>query len=278
MKIDGKLLQHAILVDVAFDIAELKQKGIVPCIAIVTLGPEDSWQAYVNQKIKLASHLGIKTRLINLNPKNTGEVIAIVKELNIDSSVHGLIVQRPFPTHIDTEKIIQGVSSKKDIDGFISDSEFDVPAWLAVKHILTHISFVLNNSDLKKMLSNQSVLVVGKGGTAGLPVINGLKKLGIEPIIIDSKTENRKDLFKKADIIITAVGKSNIIPIEILKEKSILIGIGIHSEHGKIRGDFDQKLAETKHIIYTPTPGGVGPINLAYLFKNLLTATRKQAV
>ncbi len=276
MEISGKKLQENLIVELEKKVSALKSRGIEPCIAIVTLGPEDSWEAYVNQKLKLAEKLNIKARFINLRPKTTKEVIEVVEELNRDKNVHGLIVQRPFPTEIDTLKVIQSVSKEKDIDGFLNNSPFEVPAWLAVKYVLSHIASLLKFSDLSSFLSNQSILVVGKGGTAGTPVIEGLRKLGFEPKIIDSKTESREEFFRTSDIIISAVGKKNIVPVEILKEKSILIGVGIHGEDGKLAGDFDQNKAAEKVAFYTPTPGGIGPINLAFLFTNLLQATQLQ--
>lgn len=278
MEINGRELQAELIENLKLKIKNLKENRVEPCIAIVTLGPEESWEAYVAQKLKLAERLGIKTKFINLRPKTTEKVTEVIKELNADNTIDGLIVQRPFPIEIDTEKVIQSVSKDKDIDGFLKDSQFEVPAWLAVKHILTHISFLLNFSDLASMLSNQSILVVGKGETAGIPVIEGLRKIGFEPNVISSKTENRDELFKNADIIITAVGKKNIIPVEILKEKSILIGVGIHGEDGKLTGDFDQQKAKDRKLIYTPTPGGVGPVNLAFLFKNLVKASESKLI
>ena len=278
MEINGRELQTNLLESLKLEIKNLKKAGVEPCIAIVTLGPEDSWEAYVAQKLKLAERLGIKAKFINLKPKTTEEIIRVVEELNRDNSVHGLIVQRPFPTGIDTEKVIQSVSKDKDIDGFLKDSQFEVPAWLAVKYILTHIAALLNFPDLASLLSNQSILVIGKGGTAGTPVIEGLRKIGFDPIVIDSKTEDREEFFKNADIIISAVGKKNIIPVEILKEKSILIGVGIHGEDGKLTGDFDQRKAFEKKLIYTPTPGGVGPVNLAFLFKNLIQTAKLKLI
>lgn len=278
MEINGRELQANLLENLKFKIKNLRENGVEPCIAIVTLGPEDSWEAYVTQKLKLAEKLGIRTKFINLRPKTTEEVIAVVRELSKDNTVHGLIVQRPFPAEIDTEQVIQNISRDKDIDGFLKNSKFEIPSWLAVKHILTHISLLLNFPDLASLLSNRSILVIGRGGTAGTPVIEGLRKIGFEPNVISSKTENRNDLFKNADIIISAVGKKNIIPVEILKEKSILIGVGIHGEDGKLTGDFDQQKAKDRKLIYTPTPGGVGPVNLAFLFKNLIQAAELKLI
>lgn len=274
MKIDGKELQREILFDLAIEIAKLKEKGVRPHIAIVTLGPEASWEIYVRQKTILANYLGIEAEVINLYPQNTEEVLTVIETLNNDPSVHGLIVQRPFPSSIDLDQVIAKIKSDKDIDGFREDSQYEVPAWLAVKHIINYIGQLLNESNLQNFLSNQSILVIGKGGTAGFPTIAGLKKLGFEPKVIDSTTTERSEKLKQADLIISSVGKSNMVTANELKKGVCLIGIGIHRENGKTVGDYDEEEIKDKASYYTPTPGGVGPVNLAYLFKNLVTATK----
>lgn len=272
MEISGKKLQEELLPDLKRRIENLKLKGVNPAIGIVTLGPEETWEAYVGQKIKLAKNLGIEARLVNIHPKSTDDVLSVISDLNNDPTIHGLIVQRPFPTHIDTDKVIQSVSKYKDIDGFRNDSEFEVPVWLAVQHFLTHVSRLPDASEFQFWLSNQSILVIGKGETAGSPVIRGLQKLKIEPKIMDSKTNNRNELFMNADVIIFATGKRVEVPYGLLKKNCILIGIGLHREDEKLVGDFDENEAKNYVSYYTPSPGGVGPLNLAFLFENLLTA------
>lgn len=276
MQINGKMLQGKLLKELDGEINKLRDNRVNPKIAIVTLGPEESWEAYVSQKIKLAAKLKIEVEFINLRPNTTEEVIIVIDELNNNNTIHGIIVQRPFPPEIETEKVIKKVSAKKDIDGFLTDSSFEVPAFLAVKHILSHVAEI-NKTNLLSFLSKKSIVVVGKGGTAGGPIIQGIKKLGFKPIIVDSRTKNAEEIFKNADVIISAVGKKNIIPIDIIKNGCVLIGVGIHGEDGKLIGDFDQTQLDEKGIIYTPTPGGVGPVNLAYLFKNLVKAAKNQA-
>jgi methylenetetrahydrofolate dehydrogenase (NADP+)/methenyltetrahydrofolate cyclohydrolase len=274
MEINGRELQKDLLENLKLEIKDLKLKGIVPSIAIVTLGPEATWEAYVKQKIKLAEQLKLNAKLINFSPKTTEEVISKIKKLNEDLSVHGLIVQRPFPTHIDTEKVIQSVSKDKDIDGFRNDSKFDVPAWLAVKYVIIYISQLLNVQNLQNWLLNQDILIVGKGGTAGKPVAKGLQKLKLQPQILDSKTQKRDGLFKKATIIVSAVGKGGVIPVQKLQKNCILIGIGLHRENGKLRGDFDETEAKNRNLYYTPSPGGIGPLNIYFLFENLVKACK----
>lgn len=277
MEINGKVIQLKLIQELERRIENLRQEGIIPKIAIITLGPEETWEAYVGQKVKLADSLGIEKVLINLRPKQTDEVLSVIEKLNADPTIHGLIVQRPFPTHIDTERVIQSVSKEKDIDGFRSDSLYEVPVFLAVNYFINHIAELLEVPDFGFWLSNQSILIVGKGETAGKPVKEGLKKMGIEAYILDTKSRNREELFSKSDIIIFATGKRVEVPFEKLKKNCILIGIGLHREDGKLEGDFDQNEAEGNVLYYTPSPGGVGPLNLYFLFDNLLKACEQFA-
>lgn len=276
MEINGKQLQEILLPSLQKRIGDLKAKRVVPGLGIITLGPEVTWEAYVGQKIKLAKKLGINYKLINLSSNDTDSILKDIEKLNADNTINGLIVQRPFPTGIDTERVIQTVSKYKDIDGFRLDSEFTPPVFLAINRFLTHTAGLLNIPNYNNWLSNQSILIVGKGETAGAPVIKELKKLKIEPLVIDSKTENPKALFKKADIIIFAAGKSIDVPFKSLKKTSILIGIGLHRDDGRLEGDFDENEAKGSVLYYTPSPGGVGPLNLYYLFENLVTSAEKK--
>lgn len=277
MEISGKTLQENLMPSLIKRIGDLKGKGITPGIGIVTLGPEETWEAYVGQKIKLAKKLDINYKLINLSPKSTDEVLKDIEKLNHDNTINGLIVQRPFPTGIDTERVIQSVSKYKDIDGFRNDSLFSPPVWLAVNHFLTHVSQLLKAVNYNFWLSNQSILVVGKGETAGNPIIKQLQKLKITPMVIDSKTKNPESLFEKADVIIFATGRRINVPFESVKKSSILIGIGLHRKEGSLRGDFNENEAKNSVLYYTPSPGGVGPLNLYYLFDNLITATERNS-
>ncbi len=272
MQISGKKIQLELLPKLKERIARLKEQGVEPGLGIITLGPEETWEAYVGQKIKLANELQIHHELLNLSPKTTDDVLKAIDTLNSKNTIHGLIVQRPFPTHIDTERVIQSVSNSKDIDGFRKDTIFEVPVWLAVRHLLTYSSGLLSASEFKIWLSNQSILVVGKGETAGMPVINALKKLEIPTFVMDSKTENPEELLMKASVIIFATGKRIEVPFKKLKKHTILIGIGLHRDEDGLQGDFDQNEAEKNGLYYTPSPGGVGPLNLYYLFDNLITA------
>lgn len=275
MEISGRVLAQRIQEELVKDINMLKKRGVKPKLAIVTLGPENSWIAYVSQKIKLGKKLGVDTMVINLTPATESDLLDTIKKLNIDRSVHGIIVQRPMPIQINKENIVNAIDFEKDVDGFKINSKYKVPAWLAVEEIIKQALRVPTEAKLRNSLLNQAILILGKGETAGMPVIRELRSLGLTPIIVDSKTKNKNELLKHADIIITAVGK-RVVQKENLKSGVILIGIGIQREDGKLIGDYDENDIKDIVSFYTPTPGGVGPLNLSYLFKNLVVAAKNQ--
>lgn len=277
MVINGKMLADEMLVDLGQEVESLKSKNITPKLTIITLGDEDSWSTYVGAKIRMAEKIGASVELLNLKGSDEKTLLKTIETINNDSSIHGLIVQRPFPSSYDKEKIIYSIKKEKDIDGFRSDSPFQVPVFLAVEKIITHIEMVLKATEVHNSPLRQAVSVIGKGETAGFPVIKGLEKMGIHPKVVDSSTKDRKEILNNSKIIITAVGKENIVSKEDISQGVILIGIGLHrNSEGKLRGDFDEKEMEHVASFYTPTPGGVGPLNLAFLFYNLITASKNQ--
>lgn len=276
MEISGRILAEQVLDGVREAILRLAKKHSIPELAIVTVGGEDAWLSYVSQKQKTAERLGIKANLIHLSGESERELLEKIEELNMDSKTHGIIVQRPIPKSYDRKKVIEGISPVKDIDGFRDDSIYIVPVLLAIQHFIREAYGVITASDLEKVLINQSILVIGKGETAGGPTIEWLSSIHAQFSVIDSKTKNPDELLQNADLIISASGRSNIIKPEFLKKGVKLIGVGTHKEDGKLKGDYNVDEIKDVAKAWTPTPGGVGPLNLAYLFKNLLTAAEKQ--
>jgi methylenetetrahydrofolate dehydrogenase (NADP+)/methenyltetrahydrofolate cyclohydrolase len=272
MKISGKTLADPIRGIIQHEALKLAESGITPHLVILTLGDEVGWETYVNQKLKWAKRLAIQATLKNLRSASQDEVVAVISELNNDPTVHGIIVQRPLPAHLDNVTITNSIISEKDVDGFRSDSPFEIPVWLAVKHILSTISVEYEDS-LEAFLKSSSICVVGKGETAGAPIAAGIKMNGGNPLIIDSKTTDTQSKIADSDIVISCVGK-DIIDTQSMHAGQILVGVGIHTEKGKLQGDFDESVAEDKQVIYTPTPGGVGPLNLTFLLQNVLQAAQ----
>lgn len=271
MKLDGQFLADKIQTQLKEDITSLKEQGITPHIAIVTVGDEGTWKAYVARKIALANTLGIKTSVIDMSGKSEEEVKDTVTNLNQDPDVHGIIIQRPIPKEFSEENTVALVSKEKDIDAFRTDSPFKSPVFQGVRTTLESIY----KQPLEQALNDKGVVVIGKGTTAGGPTIRGLKENGLNPTVIDSRTENAKEQLKHADVVITAVGKEVLNATDI-KRGAIVIGIGARVEQGTLKGDFDEGRVGQVASFYSPTPGGIGPLNVSYLFSNLVLAARNQ--
>ncbi len=284
MIVDGREIAREIFSDLKIRVEKLKEKGIIPHLHIITLTIDEASEAYVGQKGKKGGEIGARINVENLSPNiKTEELLRKIERLNNDQEVQGIIIQRPIPEHIDEGLIANSINPKKDVDGFHPQSKFSPPIAQAVLKILEKIYASTPGVDVQKpqgfsnWLKNKKIAVVGRGVTAGGPIISALKKLGIEPEVITSKTDDRKEIMKNSDIVITAVGKPNIVKAENLKNGVILIGTGMYrGEDGKFHGDYDENEIKSIASFYTPTPGGVGPINVAMLLSNLIRSTENK--
>ncbi|MDP2637525.1 MAG: bifunctional 5,10-methylenetetrahydrofolate dehydrogenase/5,10-methenyltetrahydrofolate cyclohydrolase [Candidatus Levybacteria bacterium] len=274
MRIDGKEIADKIITNLKKRVGELEKKNITPSVAIIIAGNDPASLAYIRLKEIKAKEIGIKP-VIKRFPENISQdsLLKAVQQLNNDRNIHGIIVQQPLPSHIEASRVIQTIDPRKDVDGFLPNSDFEVPISSAVLETLKN---VYGKPDFDFWLKSQKIIIVGKGETGGKPTINLLKKLEINFDVIDSKTEKPEDITKNADIIIVAVGKPNIITPEMIKKGVILIGIGIsRGSEGKLEGDYKEEKIKDIASFYTPTPGGIGPINIAMLLKNVVTAAEK---
>jgi methylenetetrahydrofolate dehydrogenase (NADP+)/methenyltetrahydrofolate cyclohydrolase len=236
-----------------------------------------SSNAYVRQKELKAREIGAEVKIFRFDETVTNqEIESLIKKLDADKNIHGIILQRPAPKNIQVEKLEELISPVKEIDGFGKNSPYVVPVAAAVFEILGEIFGNLRDEEsFIDWLKSKKVVLLGKGETAGLPIINYFRSRGIEPIVVDSKTENTNVIIKNADIIISAVGKRGVIDSQILKSGVILIGVGLSaSDEGKTKGDYDDIEVEQIASFYTPTPGGVGPVNVALLLENLVEAAQ----
>lgn len=276
MKIDGTQIAQEILDNLKKQVEKLSERNIVPKLAIIQVGADPSSTAYIRQKELRAKEIGVKT-LIKRLPAKTSLVnlLKTIEQFNNDKKNGGIIIQQPLPAHINLEKIVNAIDPKKDVDGFHPDSHFQMPIAMAVLKILEKVYIYTPRvqSRFREWLKSKKIAVIGKGETGGKPVIQMLEKMKIPFALIDSKTEKPENLTKTADIIISAVGKANILKPQMIKQGVILIDIGIsRGESAKLMGDYDQNEIENIASFYTPTPGGIGPINVAMLLKNLITS------
>jgi methylenetetrahydrofolate dehydrogenase (NADP+)/methenyltetrahydrofolate cyclohydrolase len=280
MKIDGKAIAEEIFEELKKRVKKLQKEKIYPKLAIILVGTDPASLAYINQKEIKAKLMGTKTEMKPF-PVNTSTSVLLkeIKKLNEDKKIHGIIVQQPLPKHVDVKKIINMIDPKKDVDGFHPDSHFQMPIVMAVLKILEKV--YTSNPEIQnrfiEWLKNKKIVAMGKGETGGKPVAQMFKKMKVAYDLIDSKTKNPEKITITADIIISAVGKPNILKPEMIKAGVILIGIGIsRGKSAKLMGDYDQNEVKNIASFYTPTPGGIGPVNVAMLLKNTIAAAEKK--
>lgn len=277
MRIDGKKIAEELFSDLKKRVAILRGKNITPHLVIILVGSNPASVAYVNRKELKAEEIGAKATIINLDEKTSHEdLLSLVKRMSKDPLVHGLIVQRPLPKQIKLNKVNKAVDPKKDVDAFHPKTKFQMPLARAVLRILEEIftrSHLDQGATLTQWLKSQNIVIIGKGETGGGPTIQLLIKMGIEPKVIDSKTHNPSLITHNADILISAVGRQHVVKATMLKKDVILISVGMHKgTDGKLHGDYEEDEIKSIASFYTPTPGGVGPINVAMLLENLVHA------
>ncbi len=286
MKIDGRLLSAEILGKLKKEIKSLKF-SVPPHLAVIWVGSDSSSLSFIRQKQLAAKQIGAKISLIHFRktPEYT-KIARILLQIATDKSIHGMIIQRPFPPTLSADTLNVRIPIFKDVDGFLPKSAFDPPVGMAVFKILsevyyrhlTHIQKPIDDypKSLISYLKNKKIVQIGRGETAGKPIAQILNTMKLNFIILNSQSQNRDEYLNQADIVISAVGKSQIITPDQVKPNCILIGVGIHKEKGKLTGDFDENEFKDQVLFYTPTPGGVGPVNVACLMQNLVSACKLQ--
>jgi len=277
MKIDGKEIANKILSELKVRVQKLKEKGITPTLAIILVGNNPQSVSYIEQKELKATKIGAKVIIKRLSDGTSEkEILNLILKLNKDSKVHGIIVQRPVKG-VNSQILNEAVLPEKDVDGFNSQSKFDYPIAKAVLAILEQIYGSNKKIDqFYDYLRKTQIVLIGKGEAGGNPIIQTFKKHQIPFNIVDSQTNEPEKLLRSADIVISAVGKPGVVRPETLKKGVILLSVGLSkTEDGKMRGDYDEEEIKDIASFYTPTPGGVGPVNVAMLLKNLVFGAEK---
>jgi methylenetetrahydrofolate dehydrogenase (NADP+)/methenyltetrahydrofolate cyclohydrolase len=281
MKIDGKQIASQIKEELKAKVVALRRKKILPHLAVVLVGNDQNSIIYIRRKQKLGEEIGVKVTVYRIEVSKDGKkekerLLALINKLNKDKTVHGIIIQRPVPLEMDKEELDEIVIPKKDVDGFHPKSPFTPPVALAVIKLLKWVYATNNNSSqFLSWLAKQKILIIGRGETAGKPIAKTFEKMKIPFLVGHSQTNNLKELCLKSTIVISCVGKPNILRHMTINEKSIVIGVGLHLENGKLATDYNQEEIGAKAAYWTPIPGGVGPVNVACLFENLLKSCYK---
>ncbi len=276
MVIDGRAIAQHTYDYLAKRVEELKEEGVTPHLAIILVGDDPSSSAYVKQKEQKLTQIGGAVTTKRLDSSITEEeLITIIQEFNDDPIVHGIIIQRPLPEGIDTNHITDATVPEKDVDGFREDSPFEPPLALAVMKTLKEVFKQTNQEgDLDDWLRTKKIAILGKGYTAGAPVIKLFALHKIPLTIIDRSTTNREEILSQADIVISAVGKEGALSATEIKDGAVVIGVGMYKgEDGKLHCDYNEEEISQKASYYTPVPGGIGPVNVAMLLQNLIKAS-----
>lgn len=272
--IDGKLISKQIKDELKEKVAKLKSDGKEACLAVIQVGCDPASTVYVGNKKKACEYIGIKSVAYELPEETTeGELLEIIEKLNGDDSVHGILVQLPVPKHINEEHIINAISPLKDVDGFhpASVGALSIGKKGFVSCTPAGIIQLLKRSGIE--IEGKECVVVGRSNIVGKPMAMLLLRENGTVTVCHSKTTNLKEVCRRADILVVAVGKPKMIDASYVKEGATVIDVGIHrNENGKLCGDVDYESVEPIAGAITPVPGGVGPMTIAMLMNNCVEA------
>ena len=277
MKIlDGKAVSLKVKESVKVRADELKKFGVEPTLAVVLVGEDKASQTYVRAKEKACNEYGIKSVAHRLSENTTqAELLALINVLNLDDSIHGILVQLPLPKHIDTNTVLATIDPAKDVDGFhavnvgklVSGLDGFVPCTpLGVMEILKEYGIDV---------AGLNAVVIGRSNIVGKPMANLLLNASATVTVTHSKTKNLKEICKNADLIVAAIGKPFFLKADMVKDGAVVVDVGINRlDDGRLVGDVDFEEVAPKCSYITPVPGGVGPMTIAMLLNNTILAAQ----
>lgn len=258
-------------------VVELKQKGITPGLAVILVGNNDASSTYVSNKQKACQELGIHSVLIKFDDNVSSEQLLIkISELNMDESIHGILVQLPLPNHLNANDIIDAIDPEKDVDGF---HPINVGRLMVGQEGLwpcTPFGVMVMLSESNISLIGKHVVIVGRSNIVGKPLGQMLLSKDATVTYCHSRTKDLKSYTKTADIVIAAIGKANFITADYVKQGAVVIDVGINrNDEGKLCGDVAFNEVKEVASYITPVPGGVGPMTITMLLFNTVKAAQR---
>lgn len=272
--IDGKAISAKIKDELKEEVARKKAEGKQIALAVIQVGNDPASTVYVGNKKKACAYIGIDSVSYEL-PEETSqdELLALIDKLNDDPKITGILVQLPVPDHIDEDTIIRRISPKKDVDGFhpMSVGALCIGEKGFVSCTPAGVIKLLEYSGIE--ISGKECVVIGRSNIVGKPMSLLLLRENGTVTVCHSKTKNLKEVCKRADILVVAIGKPKMINEEYIKDGAVVIDVGIHRmDNGKLCGDVDFDRVFDKCSAITPVPGGVGPMTIAMLMYNVVNA------
>lgn len=277
--IDGKAISAQIKEELREKVAAMKAEGKNACLAVIQVGNDPASSVYVNNKKKGCEFIGIESLSYELPEETTEEeLLDLIKKLNGDDKVNGILVQLPLPKHIDEDKVIQTITPSKDVDGFHPHSVgcLCIGQKGYVSCTPAGIIQLLKRSNIE--IAGKECVIIGRSNIVGKPMSLLMLRENATVTVAHSRTENLKEVCKRADILIVAVGKPKMVTADYVKEGAVVIDVGIHrNENNKLCGDVDFDDVAPHCSAITPVPGGVGPMTIAMLMNNCVeSATLSQ--
>lgn len=276
--INGKELAKNIRLELKNEVSKLKEKGIIPKLAVIMVGDDKASKVYVKNKSKACEEIGIEYEEILLDENiSMEELLNLIEKLNNRKDINGILLQSPIPKNLNIDEAFNKIDYKKDVDGF---NPVNVG-----KLVIGQDSFIsCTPYGVIKMLENynipiegKNVVIIGRSNIVGKPLMQCLLKKNATVTICHSKTKNISEITKKADILVAALGKAKFVTKEMVKEGAVVIDVGINrDESGKLVGDVDFEEVEKIASFITPVPGGVGPMTIAMLMSNVVKACKEQ--
>ena len=274
--LDGKKLAQHLGRDLADKVADLKKHGILPKFCVINIGDDQASKVYVESKKRKAEKLGIKQVVYQLLADASEEdVLKLIDSLNADPEVMGLMVQLPVPEQIDSDKVIERIDPEKDVDGLTpanigrlwEGKHFVEPATAAgIISLLDHYGIDLNG---------KNAVIVGRSNIVGKPLAALMLERNASVSILHSHSRNLGDLTRRADILVSAVGKAGMITKDMVKPGAVVVDVGINRVNGKLAGDVDFDQVKDVASYITPVPGGVGPLTVEFLMEEVIKLTRR---
>lgn len=272
--IDGKLISQQIKDELKEKVAVMKTEGKEIGMAVIQVGNDPASSVYVGNKKRACAYIGIRSESYELPEETTQEeLITLIERLNADDKIHGILVQLPVPKHIDENTIIKAISPNKDVDGFHPQSvgalSIGQPGFVSCTP--AGVIQLLKRSRVE--IEGKECVVIGRSNIVGKPMALLLLRENGTVTVTHSKTKDLKEVCKRADILVVAIGRPKMIDASYVKEGAVVIDVGIHrGENNKLCGDVDFESVESVASAITPVPGGVGPMTIAMLMHNCVEA------
>lgn len=270
--IDGKQISLDIKNELKEKVAKYKEQGIEITLAVVKVGNDPASAVYVRNKEKACEYVGINSKTLALPEETTEEeLLNVVKELNEDKNVNGILVQLPLPKHIDESKVLLTIDSTKDVDGFhpVNVGKMVIGEDTFLPCTPAGIIEMIKRTDID--IEGKECVVIGRSNIVGKPMAMLMLKENVTVTIAHSRTKDLKEVTKRADIIVAAIGKAKFVTADYVKEGVVVIDVGMdRDENGKLCGDVDFESVSKVASAITPVPGGVGPMTVTMLLVNCL--------